>query len=1258
MSAQQAPLECGGKFSPSPDREQFDWTFLLWLGVLAVLGHKVHGQDRSLQIPAISRLVRTNHFTPQQKRLLCRWKKTATAEKNTPLFSRVHSPGTPDRNPWGVSTKQMTAQESHGITGNACPQNPHGVTDDSVMQTGNSSDLSLEGKEKGSTRPTSRSEDTDLAIEEIVAAPHSRGRTPDANHYGPTTEKNPEDLQRFPSAATTIDFPEGGIKGWLVVFGSFCAMISLYGLINSSAVFESYFSENQLKDHSPSEIGWIFSLYLFIVFFVGVQVGPIFDHFGARALVAVGSLMIVLSLLLLSWCTKYYQIILTYSVLGGLGGALLNCPAYGAIAHFFNVRRGLATGIATTAGGIGGVIFPVILRELLPGVGFGWSSRILAFIMLGLAIPANLFIQTRLPPAKHEKMQSVWPDFTVFKDLRFTFASLGIFFMEWGLFIPLTYIVSYAADHGEDATESYLLLSYLNAGSVVGRVLPGLLADKIGRFNVIIITIALCVITVLAIWLPAGTSNAALIAYSVLFGFASGSNLGLVPVCIGQLCDHRRFGRLYSTAMMMASFGTLSSVPIGGALLDIKSGNGWTAVICFSGVSYCVALGCYITSRTSSHASSHWRVILKQVKELKLKSCCRRVMQCLGLLGAISALCAGVGFPMRNHWLPIWWGNLHGFAPTSPKSRGNSGPSVPRILKKIIFTGDTLGRTITGDKMATELSAAPVLSTPADYLFEHATPDANGDPQAPRRSDDELREIYEVSRTVRELGEGKWKKIALQFPDHMLGDAPRLVQLLKDGLETSRKEEAAESTNGDNKGQGTAERIYILADTSYSSCCVDEIAAEHADAQVVVHYGRSCLSPTSRLPVIYVFTQHKLDRDETLEAFKKENSDKTSKVILMADVTYQTHVAALAASLYERGYGNILSTSIIHDPKGIIPNRKLESPTSDTTVATDLDLKEYSIFHISTPPTALLLALSSRVASLYIHATPTSPFPPSAASAQRLLGRRYARLLSLSTAGVIGILVNTLSVSNYLSSVDNIRKQIAAAGKKSYTVVVGKLNPAKLANFAEIEGWVVVGCWESSLVEDDAGFFQPVITPFELEIALQSDDERVWSGEWWGGIEGVKAPEEKEAKTKTIGEDVDGEQEEEDDDDEESAPPEFDLRTGRLVSHSRPMRANGQQKPAASAAAQTTENGDAASEKQPQPGIALALRAKAELAMVNGVVSPGAEYLRSQRTWQGLGSDYAVDEHSTAIEEGRSGVARGYTTGFTIAASQGATGYQ
>ncbi|KAK4098068.1 MFS general substrate transporter [Parathielavia hyrcaniae] len=495
--------------------------------------------------------------------------------------------------------------------GNAC------LSDSSYTATDSTAALSLSDAEKpppsASARtpsPSDGSETTTVPIQATHNATTTTTTTPPSPIYNekPNPDSDPEaigitnPLTQHPSttASTTVTFPEGGTTGWLVVLGSFSAMLSLFGLINSAAVFESYFAAHQLAHKTASEIGWVFSLYLFIVFFVGIQVGPVFDRYGARWLVAVGGGLICGSLLLLSWCVEYYQIILTYSVMGGLGGALLNSPAYGAIAHFFNVRRGLATGIASMAGGVGGVVFPVMLRELLPRVGFAWSCRILALIMLGLAIPSNLFIKTRLTPARgsRRKVHSVWPDLTVFRDPRFAFAAGGVFFMEWGLFVPLTFIVSYAAAHGQDVTESYLLLSYLNAGSVVGRVLPGFLADRFGRFNVIIVTIALCVVTVLALWLPAGSSEAMLIAYAVLFGFASGSNLGLVPVCLGQLCDHSRYAELYSTAMMVASFGTLSSVPIGGAILDSGSGEeGWRNLIIFDGVAYFIALVCYVVAR-------------------------------------------------------------------------------------------------------------------------------------------------------------------------------------------------------------------------------------------------------------------------------------------------------------------------------------------------------------------------------------------------------------------------------------------------------------------------------------------------------------------------------------------------------------------------------------------------------------------------------------------------------------------------------------
>lgn len=120
-----------------------------------------------------------------------------------------------------------------------------------------------------------------------------------ANSNGRDNDTSSTRTTEFPGTPPDT-YPEGGLRAWLVTFGSFCGMGAVFGLINSAGVFEAYFAGHQLVEYSRSQIGWIFSLYLFLVFFVGIQVGPIFDHYGSRALVAVASVLIVGSLMLLS----------------------------------------------------------------------------------------------------------------------------------------------------------------------------------------------------------------------------------------------------------------------------------------------------------------------------------------------------------------------------------------------------------------------------------------------------------------------------------------------------------------------------------------------------------------------------------------------------------------------------------------------------------------------------------------------------------------------------------------------------------------------------------------------------------------------------------------------------------------------------------------------------------------------------------------------------------------------------------------------
>ena len=75
----------------------------------------------------------------------------------------------------------------------------------------------------------------------------------------------------------------------------------------------------------------------------------------------------------------------------------------------------------------------------------------------------------------------------------------------------------------------------------------------------------------------------------------------------------------------------------------------------------------------------------------------------------------------------------------------------------------------------------------------------------------------------------------------------------------------------------------------FCSCCVDEIAAEHISGDCIIHFGHACLSPTTRLPVFYVFDKYSLDVSHFVHTVCVV-ADNTSPVLLLYDVAYSHHL--------------------------------------------------------------------------------------------------------------------------------------------------------------------------------------------------------------------------------------------------------------------------------------------------------------------------------------------------------------------------------
>lgn len=510
-----------------------------------------------------------------------------------------------------------------------------------------------------------------------------------------------------------------------------------------------------------------------------------------------------------------------------------------------------------------------------------------------------------------------------------------------------------------------------------------------------------------------------------------------------------------------------------------------------------------------------------------------------------------------------------------------------------------------------------------------------------------LKEYYSVDKTAQYLnqktnsGDYKFKEVALQFPDDLVRDSAIVCQLLQ------------ESISGDR-------RVWVLADTSYSPCCIDEVAGEHVGADLILHFGEACLNPVEKVNSAYIFGKPYLDTAKVIELFRKQYSNKEDKICIMTDTQYSLHLHDIYVIL-KKEYPNLVfadvdlqksgSNSLVIDREvterepGLSAydlSRIIYGLNADQILSVGEDddystiTQDYSLFYIGVPPDPKLILLSTKFSSLAVVDPVTLDVSGNRTPS---LSRRYRFMMIARNASTIGILVNTLSLENTRKLLNKVVKWIKNAGKKHYMFVVGKPNVAKLANFDTIDVWCILGCGQSGIVIDSYGdYYKPIITPYELQLALLP--EVTWTGKWIVDFKEVMSQPDYEEEEKE--KDIVGKAKESNkrDEDKDEYAPEFDPVTGKLVA-SRPLRQLKHLEIELSDQRKTIEGSN--DEKS------LATRLSSELSIGN-TISTSVSQLQNH-TWTGLGSDYkqqeedeqgSFSEEGAKVEEGRSGIARDY----------------
>lgn len=201
-------------------------------------------------------------------------------------------------------------------------------------------------------------------------------------------------------------------------------IMNTWGFINSFGVFQTYYVTTLNKP--PSDISWVGSVQVFLLFFVGTFTGRITDAGYFRPVLCAGCVLGVIGVFMTSLSTQYWQLFLAQGICCGLGNGCLFCPCISLLSTYFSKKRSFAMGIAAAGSGTGAMIFPAMVQQLLPRIGFPWTIRALGFIQLGCFIICCIGLKPRVLPRKTGALV----DWASFQEATYLLFAIGMFFVS------------------------------------------------------------------------------------------------------------------------------------------------------------------------------------------------------------------------------------------------------------------------------------------------------------------------------------------------------------------------------------------------------------------------------------------------------------------------------------------------------------------------------------------------------------------------------------------------------------------------------------------------------------------------------------------------------------------------------------------------------------------------------------------------------------------------------------------------------------
>ena len=379
-------------------------------------------------------------------------------------------------------------------------------------------------------------------------------------------------------------------------------IIAVAGFIIMATMFSSRYAFGVFFKPVLAEFGWsraalsaALSLSMFTEGLLGIVMGGMNDRFGPRVVLTICGIFIGLGGLLMSQVQAIWQLYLFSGVIIGIGMSGAWVPMTSTIARWFFKRRGLMSGFVLTGTGLAALVIPPFADWLIAE--YGWRN---AFSIMGIGsliivvLTAQVFkrdpSQIGLVPHGVTVEEGSVPSvivkgFTAREALltgQFWIMVLMLFSFGFCMFTVVVHMVPYATDLNISASTAAKILGSMGGTAIVGRLLLGMLSDRIGSRGIYIIGLIWMPISFL--WLATARDAWALYFFTMTFGIIQGGMGAAESPLVAEIFGLKSHGFIYGFVGFGFTIGAAIGPWLAGFLFDVMK----TYQIAFA---ICAALG-------------------------------------------------------------------------------------------------------------------------------------------------------------------------------------------------------------------------------------------------------------------------------------------------------------------------------------------------------------------------------------------------------------------------------------------------------------------------------------------------------------------------------------------------------------------------------------------------------------------------------------------------------------------------------------------